>query len=143
MQYNLETPIDRERFLARCEYLLDKGSVVEMTERSFRSPNQNRYLHLCIGVVAMETGVTLEYAKSQYFKRLVNPDVFVVVKEDAFVGSVEALRSTTDLTKEEMSICLDKFKIWASSNGIYIPNPGDESLLREIEIQMGRMKQYL
>lgn len=143
MQYDLRTELDKERFKLRCNALYKKGAVVEMTEKSFRSPNQNRYLHLIIGVVAMETGVSLEYAKEKYFKRLVNKDIFVVVHEDRFLGSIEALRSTADLSVEEMSICIERFKMWASEQGMYLPSPGDESLLKEIEIQLGRMKMYM
>ena len=78
MQYNLATDLDQERFVNRANALLQKGVVVELTEKTFRSPNQNRYLHLLIGVVAMDTGVGLEYAKREYFKKLVNRDIFVI-----------------------------------------------------------------
>ena len=53
------------------------------------------------------------------------------------------IRSSADLTKEEMSMAIDRFKRWGAENGIYMPNPGDESLLREIAIEMGRNKAYL
>lgn len=143
MQYNLATELDQERFVNRANALLQKGVVVELTEKTFRSPNQNRYLHLLIGVVAMDTGVGLEYAKREYFKRLVNKDLFVIKKSDKFAGEIEDLRSSADLTVEEMSMAIDRFKIWGAENGFYMPNPEDTSLLREIEIEMGRLKMYL
>lgn len=143
MQYNLNNPLDRERFKVRCNTLYQKEVVVELTEKTFRTPNQNRYLHLIIGVIAMETGVGLEYAKREYFKRLCNKDLFCVVKMDRFSGEVETLRSSADLTKEEMSMAIDRFKRWASEQGFYLPAPGDEELLRQIEIEMGRNRQYL
>ena len=46
MQYDLTSDFQRKAFLARCDNLLEKGAVVELTEKTFRSPNQNRYLHL-------------------------------------------------------------------------------------------------
>ena len=143
MQYNLATELDQERFVNRANALLQKGVVVELTEKTFRSPNQNRYLHLLIGVVAMDTGVGLEYAKREYFKRLVNKDLFVIKKSDRFAGEIEDLRSSADLTVEEMSMAIDRFKRWGAENGFYMPNPEDTSLLREIEIEMGRLKMYL
>ena len=91
----------------------------------------------------METGNTLEYCKEWYFKRLFNKDIFVTTKTDKFAGQVEVIRSSADLTKEEMSMAIDRFKRWGAENGIYMPNPGDESLLREIAIEMGRNKAYL
>ena len=143
MQYDLATEFQRKAFLARVDSLLEKGAVVEMTEKTFRTNNQNNYLHLLIGVVAMETGNTLEYTKEVYFKKHLNPDIFVVVKEDKFLGKALVLRSSADLTIEEMSTAIDRFKRWGAENGIYMPNPGDESLLREIAIEMGRNKAYL
>lgn len=143
MLYDLSSDFQRKSFIARMDNLLDKGAVVELTERAFRSPNQNRYLHLLIGVVAMETGNTLEYCKEWYFKRLCNPDIFIIDKNDRFYGEIMILRSTASLTKEEMSMAIDRFKRWGAENGIYMPNPEDIHLLKEIEIEMGRMKTYL
>ena len=143
MQYNLATDLDQERFVNRANALLQKGVIVELTEKTFRSPNQNRYLHLLIGVVAMDTGVGLEYAKREYFKRLVNKDLFVIKKSDRFAGEIEDLRSSADLTIEEMSMAIDRFKRWGAENGFYMPNPEDTALLKEIEIEMGRLKMYL
>lgn len=143
MQYNLNNPLDRERFKTRCNSLYQKEAVVELTEKAFRTPNQNRYLHLIIGVIAMETGVGLEYAKREYFKKLCNKDLFCVTMLDRYSGEVEVIRSSTELTKEEMSMAIDRFKRWASENGFYLPSPGDEELLRQIEIEMGRNRQYL
>ena len=42
-----------------------------------------------------------------------------------------------------MSIAIDRFKRWGAENGIYMPNPEDILLLKEIEVEMGRMKSYL
>lgn len=143
MQYDLSSDFQRNCFISRAQALIEKGSVVEITEKTFRSRNQNSYLHLLIGVVAMETGNTLEYCKEWYFKRLCNKDLFITTCKDRFIGEVEVIRSSADLTKEEMSMAIDRFKRWGDQNGIYMPNPGDESLLREIAIEMGRNKSYL
>lgn len=143
MLYNLSNPLDRERFAARANALLQKGSVVELTERTLRSRNQNSYLHLIIGAVAMDVGVTLEYAKREYFKKLVNKDLFIRKEQDRFSGEIEVIRSSADLTIEEMSIAIDRFKRWGAENGFYLPSPEDKDMLKYIEIEMGRMRQYL
>lgn len=143
MFYNLSMPLDRERFTTRANALLQKGSVVELTEKTLRTHNQNSYLHLIIGVVAMEVGVTLEYAKREYFKKLVNGDLFIRKEHDRFSGEIEVIRSSADLTIEEMSMAIDRFKRWGAENGFYLPNPEDKDLLKYIEIEMGRMRQYL
>ena len=143
MVYDLSSDFQRKAFLARVDNLLEKGAVVELTEKAFRSPNQNRYLHLLIGVVAIETGNTLEDAKKWYFKETCNPDLFHVQHRDKMGNCIDHIRSTAELTKEEMSTAIDRFKRWGAENGIYMPNPDDASLLKAIEIEMGRMKSYL
>ena len=143
MVYDLSSDFQRKSFLARVDNLLVKGAVVELTEKAFRSPNQNRYLHLLIGVVAIETGNTLEDAKKWYFKETCNPDLFHVQHRDKMGNCIDHIRSTAELTKEEMSTAIDRFKRWGAENGIYMPNPDDASLLKAIEIEMGRMKSYL
>lgn len=143
MQYDLSSDFQRKAFQARCENLLDKAAVVELTEKTFRSPNQNRYLHLLIGAVAMETGNTIEDAKRWYFKETCNPGLFHVQHRDRMGNCIDHIKSTTELTKEEMSLAIDRFKKWGAENGIYLPNPDDLSLLKEIETEMGRMKMYL
>lgn len=143
MVYDLSSYFQRKSFLARMDNLMEKGAVVELTEKAFRSPNQNRYLHLLIGVVAIETGNTLEDAKKWYFKETCNPDLFHVQHRDKMGNCIDHIRSTAELTKEEMSMAIDRFKRWGAENGIYMPNPDDASLLKAIEIEMGRMKSYL
>lgn len=143
MLYNLANEFQRKAFLARCEDCLEKAMVVELTTKTTRTRNQNSYLHLLLGVVAMETGETLAYVKETYFKLHCNRDLFCLERTDKWCGKVMVIRSTTDLTKEELSMAIDRFKRWGSENGIYLPNPGDEALLREIEIEMGRNKGFL
>lgn len=143
MIYNLSTPLDRERFAARANQQLQKGSVVELTEKTLRSYNQNSYLHLLIGTIAMETGVSLEYAKREYFKKLVNREIFIRKEHDRFSGEIEIIRSSADLSVEEMRISIDRFRMWAAEQGFYLPSPEDRDRLRDIEIEMGRMRQYL
>ena len=143
MQYDLTSDYQRQAFLSRVDNLLEKGAVVEVTEKTFRSRNQNSYLHLLLGVVAMETGNTVEDVKREYFKGMVNPDIFKSYKTDTRGNSIAVYRSTSQVSKEEMSIAIDRFKKWGAENGIYMPNPGDESLLREIAIEMGRCKSYI
>ena len=136
-------PLDRERFAARANALLQKGSVADLTEKTLRTHNQNSYLHLIIGAIAMDVGVTLEYAKREYFKKLVNRDIFIRKEQDRFSGEIEIIRSSADLTIEEMRVAIDRFKMWAAQNGFYLPSPEDKDRLRDIEIEMGRMRQYL
>jgi hypothetical protein len=42
-----------------------------------------------------------------------------------------------------MSVAIDRFKRWAASEGIYLPDPEDSARLREIEMELDRMKSYI
>lgn len=143
MIYDLSNPYQRQAFITKCKAQLSKNSVIEFKERITRTRNQNSYLHLLIGAVAMETGVTVEYCKQEYFKKLVNRDLFVRQAKDKFAGDVELIRSTAELTKEEMSVAIDRFKRWGLENGIYLPAAADGDILRLIEIEMGRCASYI
>jgi hypothetical protein len=143
MKYDLTNEFDRQRFRVRVESLLSHRAFVELKDCAPRSIRQNSYLHLLIGVVAMETGNDLRYTKEAYFKRIVNPHIFVRKRHDKKFGEVEYIRSTSELTSEEMREALDRFIKWGNENGIYMPAPGDNELLRLIEIQMGRQEKYL
>ena len=143
MQYDLTSDFQRKAFLSRVDNLMERGCLVELTEKSVRTQGQNNYLHLLLGVVAMETGNTLADVKEYYFKEICNSDLFHRQHFDKLGKRIDSVRSSADLTKEEMSMAIDRFKRWGAENGIYMPNPGDESLLREIAIEMGRNKAYL
>ena len=143
MLYDLHNELDRERIRTRLEADLQRGAVVEYTRKDQRTTNQNRYLHLVLGAVALETGNDLQFVKEQYFKRLVNPSIFVKWKEDKIAGKVAFLLSSRDLTTEQMSEAIDRFMRWAAENGIYIPDPEDAARLQDIELQMARFRRYL
>jgi len=140
MQYNLSNILDKARFKTRVNALYEKGAIVDVTEKVYRSANQNRYLHAIIGLVAIETGVSVDYAKQEYYKRLVNPDIFEC-GTDKFT-SKKILRSSASLNPEEMSKSIDRFKRWAAEQKIAIPEPGDTEMLLEIEYEISRQSKY-
>lgn len=143
MTYDLSAELDRVRFRARCAHLEGKGAAVELTEHTCRTSSQNRYLHLLIGLVAMEVGEPVEYVKEQHFKRLCNADIFVVKKTDRYAGEVETLRSTSGLTKEETTVAIDRFKRWGRLQGWAMPDAGDTEVLRQLEVEMLRRKGWM
>lgn len=144
MIYDLSKPLDRQKFKTRVNHLFAQGKQVELIEKTYRSLSQNAYLHVLLGVLAMDQGETIDYVKENYYKRLVNPDIFVLTKQDKILGKVEVLRSSKDLTKEEMSKSIDKLRNWASSElGCYLPSADEESLLKEAEMEIQRYRSYL
>lgn len=145
MKYDLSKSIDRERFKRRCNELFEKRSFVELKDKSSRTLSQNKYLHLIIGYLASEVGVSLEYAKSEYYKKATNGEIFIRTMTDPVTGrETQTLRSSSGLTVEEMSITIDRFRDWSSAvAGIYLPEAREEQFLREIEIEIQRNNKYL
>ena len=101
MIYDLNKPLDRDRFAARVQHLMDRSAMVEMTEKAYRTGNQNRYLHALIGAVALEVGETLDYVKRVYYKMTANYSLFVLVKDDKLLGEqVTVLRRRAQRTTD-------------------------------------------
>lgn len=146
MIYNLANVLDAQNAEARLRYLRRKGCVVELSEKKpKRTTRQNSYLHLIIGYFATQTGDDPEWVKQQYFKKLCNPDIFIGERDDKFLGSVKYLKSSSELTTEQMSMSIDRFRSWAAAEaGIYIPDPTskDELLLMQIEVEKNRRFLY-
>ena len=116
-----------------------------MTERRpQRSLRQNAYLHLILAYFAAETGNTLEWVKQQYYKRTCNPDLFIARREDDLLGSVTYVRSSADLSTEEMSRSIERFRNWAAAAaGIYIPEPDRQDEVLEMQREVERYRNYL
>ena len=92
----------------------------------------------------METGNTLEYAKEIFYKRAANKEIFIREKDDELLGKIEFLRSSAELTQEECSLSIDRFRDWSSQvAGIYLPAPNEEEFLESIEYEMSRHKQWI
>lgn len=144
MILDLNNDFDREKFKTRCDFLLDKRKVVELTEKTGRSGKQNNYLYLILSVFSLDYGESVEFVKQRFFKELCNPEIFVRTKYDKLLGETTYLRSSADLSKDEMVTAIDRFKVWASKEaGIFLPDAFDEQERLEILRQIDRNKRYL
>lgn len=145
MKYDLSKNIDRQRFKRRCNLLFEKQSVVELTDKTGRTLSQNNYLHLIISYLATEVGVSTDYAKREYYKKAANGELFIRTMTDPVTNAqAMTLRSSADLSREEMRTSIDRFRNWASQEaGIYLPAAGEDAFLREIEIEIQRNNKYL
>ena len=124
MKYDLSTPLHRKQFIAKCNKLLDdKAKCVTLRDESQRTVKQNSYLHVLCRVLAMETGETEYYAKQVYFKQLANPELFVRESVNKITGEVrQYLRSSSELTRDEMTRAINIFRHWSEDNGYYLPD---------------------
>lgn len=145
MIYDTSNPLDNANFLLRAKKLADSGKVIELTEKKpRRSLPQNKYLHVLLAYFGTQTGNTLEWVKQQYYKKLVNPDLFIREKEDKYLGRIKVLRSSADLDTAEMSLSIERFRNWAAQEaGIYIPSADEAILIQQMEIEIERSKEFL
>lgn len=141
MIYDLSKPLDAERFSARVRFLSEKQRMVELTDVSRRSLNQNNYLHTVLTYFANELGERMEYVKEAYFKRMCNADLFVYKQADRVTGEeTERVRSTREITREDMTVAIERFRKFASDNGCYIPSSEEHEYLRQMEYENERMR---
>lgn len=146
MLYDLTNPLHAEQFKAKVNKLYKAKAIVELTEkRAKRSLPQNKYLHLILGYFGVESGNTLEWVKREYFKKLCNKDIFVKERVDNITNQkTKYLRSSADLTIDEMTTAIERFRNWSAQEaGIYIPSPDEQDLLIIAEIETERNKNYL
>lgn len=138
MLYYLKDDFSRNKCIARFNHLLENAVLVELTDATRRSSAQNNYLHTILGAVALFVGESLEYVKQEIYKRLVNPDLYVVERDNPTLGHIKVLRSSRDLDKEEMSVSIDRFRKWAAEQGIYTPSPDDLATISRINAEMSQ-----
>lgn len=145
MILDLSNPLHIEQLRTRCEVLIKKGAIVDLTEKkAVRTLSQNKYLHLLLGFLALEMGCTREWVKEKYYKLHVNRDIFLRETEDEHMGKVKFLRSTADLTTEEMSVSIDRLRNWASEEaGTYLPSADEHNLVKLMEAEVQLHKQYI
>lgn len=138
MKYNLAIKAEKSKAFGYFMTLANKKSLVEVKKLSpKRSLNQNNYLHLLLAAFGQHFGYTLEEAKTVY-KRDVNPDVYVYDKN----GS-KFLRSSADLTKEEMAKTVDRFMEYSKEHGYALPLATDQEWLRQISNEVEGARYYL
>lgn len=122
-----------------------KGWNVNMTHLCpKRSDRQNRFLYAILGYFATITGMTVEQVKQDIFKKLVNPEIFCKEVKDLGNHKINIVRSSKDLTTAEMTLAINRFRNFASSElGIFISSPEDESFILYCEQQINNNKEYL
>ena len=131
----------------KTEIDLEKNYLIELKRLLPRSSDrQRRYLHLILGWFAIEYGETLEYVKVEFYKKLCNPEHYVIDRVNPKSGEIRKdLRSSEDkyFDTAKKALTIDRFRNWASQNGIYLPEPNEEQFLRYIECEIERQKMYI
>jgi hypothetical protein len=133
MKYILNSETEAIRARLYLEKLIKKKAFVELREITKRSLNQNAYLHLIIGWFGNEYGYTIEEAKMIY--KMVSQSIYFYEK-DGF----EFVRSSADITKEEMNTSIEAFRKYSSEMGLYLPEPNETEYLKAIEMELSNQR---
>ena len=119
---------DPEQQIKALEYLtksIAAKDILIMEDVVPKTDKQNRYLHLCLAVYAMEVGSPIEWVKVEIFKKVCNTEIFLrefVVKETG--EQCFYLRSWADLKKHEAKTAIDRFIFYCVSEcGLEMPDP--------------------
>jgi hypothetical protein len=150
MLYDLSNGLDVLKLRARIKKIEQainerKRLVIELNDKTNRTLSQNNYLHLIVSYFAAEYGETVEYVKQTIFKREVNPHIFVRTKHDKLLNrDVVILRSTKEISKEEMTEAIERFLNWSVNiAGIALPEPQQKDALLECQKVVEREKKYI
>jgi|SRR5690625_3710071 len=124
------------------ENAIEKQYYVSMRKRSGqRTLSQNAYLHVLFNIFSLDSGYSTEEVKQRIFKTIVNRDVFCVV--DELSGDIY-VRSTAELSKDEMSFCIDRFRNFAAMEmGIYLPFAHEHTELHKAKQYIEKNKKWL
>lgn len=144
MRYDLSDPFQRQQAQTRFAVLQERGSTIELSEKRVRTLQQNAYLHVCIAYLAQQLGEQADYVKRAYFKTECNADLFLRRRRDERLGrEISYLRSSSELTKEEMSIATDRFRDWASQAcGVYIPSAEEKEFVSRMQTEVERGRRW-
>lgn len=136
-----ESKQDRERAHEYVDYCFDKGFPVNVTKYSpKRTKRQNRYIHCMLGIVAVETGHTIEEVKVNVWKAMVCPDIFYLGEDK--LG--KHFRSSKELTTSEMSVAISRWRFFCQTEiGIYIGDINDELFMTYCEQQIEKDKDFI
>lgn len=143
MLYDSSNPIDVERAKKRFNSLLSSNKTFELSDKSIRNISQNNYLHLLIHYLAGEIGETAEYTKEYLYKIAANKDIFLVYSTNTDDNSFY-VRSSSSITKEEMTLSIERFRNFASQTyDVYLPAPNEEEYLKHLQMEVQRNSKFI
>lgn len=145
MRFDLSNPYDLPRAREYFQKLVEQRAIVDITKK--KEPHtipQQKYLHLILGWFGVEIGMSLEQVKVDIYKRICNRELFEREHVNKRGKRVTYLRSTNDLTKDEYSLSITRFRNYASVEAeIYLPSSDERQFLSYIEGEMERYKEFI
>ena len=137
MKLDLSQPFDLQKAHEYFNRLVAEGAKIELkkfTPKKDRSVDQNKYLHVLLGYIALETGYSIEQAKV-LMKRTFGSFMIEVINENKF------LVSTADLDTVQMTEFIDFIRLHASEEmDIYLLTPEQHE---QHEFEIAKELQYV
>lgn len=135
MYFDLTNEAQRQQFREYVERMLRKGSVVRLTDEKPRSLEQNSFFQLLVSYFASRTGTGTRWVRNVLVKQTVCPDVFVRNGK---------LRSSSDLTSDEMSTVISRFQFFALTEvGVDLPEPEEYRSVISAIRQVGQDRAFI
>ena len=147
MIFDTSNFVERQKCINYFNKLLESKKTIELIDKQFRTTDQNSYLHAIIAYLALNKGYTADYTKLHFYKLEANKELFPKVKESInFVtGEIENVyRSSKDLTKDEMTLSIERFRNWSAQVAdCYLPSSDEHLHLKQIQIEINQNKEFL
>lgn len=145
MIFDLSNEYQIPKYVEYVNKLLEQRAIVEVKKKQpNRSLSQNNYLHLIINYFAIETGYSLDEVKLDYFKKACNRDLFERKKLNKQGNEINYLRSSSELTTDEMTTAIERFRNYSSAQaGIYLPAPNENQFLIHIHQEIEKQKEFI
>ena len=138
MIYDLNDPRQYMDALDVIEHAKQNNIQISLeNKKQQRTTQQNKYYWLILRYFGLQYGCTKTEAE-YYFKQICNPDIFCRKKKDKEDRIIYIVRSTSQLTKQEMISAINNFSVWCSQRQIELPRPEDKEMLRYAEQQVER-----
>lgn len=137
MKLNLNNSFDKNKAIVYFNKLIDKKAKIDLSEiKETRSLSANAYMHVCISLMSIEWGNTLEEQKTD-LKRACS---FMHYEKN----NKRYLKRTRDLDVRQCMEFIEFIRNYASVEGLYIPT-SEEYLYNKFEIdrEIERNKEYL
>lgn len=145
MKYDLKNIVDINRAKDYFDVLIQRKVLIELKQRrGQRTYKQNRYLHLLLGYIALETGHSLPYIKEEVFKIKLSPDIFNPKEQKGRLGVEKITRSSAKIDTKEMTIAIDRFIDWSKDElNIQLPKPNEKEYIAQLEAELEHQKEWI
>lgn len=145
MIFDLKNEYQIQKFDEQVRKLKEKRALVELKDKKLnRTLSQNNYLHLILGYFGCEYGCSMDEAKVDFYKRTCNRDLYERKRVNKRGIEVSYLRSSSELSTDEMALSIDRFRNWSASvAGIYLPAANENQMLIYAMQQIEHNKEFI